>query len=74
LPRLAPLADDGFGQRLALDGDRLIVRVDVVDVEGGIGQRGDAGRRQRPLIELVGRQRPLFGCAGLGAFSSRAGR
>ena len=34
-----PLADDGFRQRLALDGDRLIVRVVVVDVEGGSGRR-----------------------------------
>ena len=37
----APLADDGFRQRLALDGDRLIVGVVVVDVEGGVGQAGD---------------------------------
>ena len=38
---LAPLADDGFRQRLAFDGDRLIVRIVVVDVEGWVGQAGD---------------------------------
>ncbi len=37
----APLTDDGFGQRLALDGDRLIVWIVVVYVKGWIGQAGD---------------------------------
>ena len=37
----APLADDGFRQRLSLDGDGLIVRVVVVDVLGGVRKPGN---------------------------------
>ena len=50
----APLADDGFRQRLALDGDRLIVGIIVIDVEGGVGEAGDEASRHQLLIKLVG--------------------
>ena len=80
MPRMSPpprpLADDGFRQRFALDGDRLIVRVVVVDVEGWVRQAGDEASRHQSLIKLVAHQWLLLGLprGGLGAFSSLAGR
>jgi hypothetical protein len=49
-----PFADDGFRKRLTLDGDRLIVRVVVVDVKGWVGQAGDKASRHQSLINMAG--------------------
>ncbi len=70
----APLADDGFRQRLAFDGNRLIGWVVVVDVEGWVGQAGDEASRHQSLIKLVARLWRLIGCGGLGAFRALDGR
>ena len=61
---LSPLADDGFRQRLALDGDRLIVRVVVVDVEGWVREAGDESSRHQSLIKLGALQWLLLASAG----------
>ena len=37
----APLADDGFREWFSLDRDRRIVRIVVVDIQGGVGERGN---------------------------------
>ena len=49
----AAFTDDGFRQRLALDTDRLIVRVVIVDVEGWIRQPGDEAARDHLPVKLV---------------------
>src|SRR5262249_21916163 len=75
----APLADGGFRQRLALDGDGLtldgdglIVRV-VVDVEAGIRQAEDEGACHHLAVQLLEERRLLRGRGGLGPTGGLAG-
>ena len=49
----APLAEDGFRQRLALDGDGRILGIVVVDVEGGVGQAADEAACHHLPVKLV---------------------
>lgn len=75
MPPLAPLAEDGFGQRLALDSDGLVVRVVIIGVEGGIRQADDEAARHHLPVDFVDRQRLLRGLrSGLGAFGLLTGR
>src|SRR5271166_2906673 len=70
----APLADDGFRQRLALNGDGLIVRVVVVDVLGGIGKAGDEAARHHLAVDFLDGERLVPGLGGLGALRLCGGR
>src|SRR5271166_4716084 len=64
----APLADDGFRQRLSLDEDGLIVRIVVVDVQGGVGEAGDEAARHHLPVEFLNGKRLLLRPDRLGAF------
>ena len=72
----SPLAGNGFRPQLAFDGDRLIIGIIVVDVEGSLGEAGDEASRHQSLFKL-GASAASWRTAGgglLGGFAERRGR
>ena len=59
---------------LALDWNRLIVRVVVVDVEGWVGQAGDEAAGHHLSVKLFDGSRLVWSLGGLGAFRGLAAR